>query len=114
MRKLFLLALLTFPLFALAQNTVTLPSGTSSATPAFRVKGTLSDSLAKRYWIQFPGGSFNELYTATYINQYFTRKTQKDSAIFSPQFTQDDDSVIYIKDDTLTEFNKLALLSDSG
>ena len=65
------LALLTLllPLFAVAQNTVTLPGGTTAYTPQFRYIGT--DSL-KSVWV-YTGSSYNQWYTATQLNKFFPR-----------------------------------------
>lgn len=62
---------------AYAQNTVTVPSGAqSTGASSFLYTGTPTDSLAKRIFLRFPTiGSTNEIYTATYINSLFARKS---------------------------------------
>jgi hypothetical protein len=72
MKKLIILLLLFIGFKASAQNTVTLPSGTVSYTPAFRYGGSLTDSL-KTFWFGVPGGGYNQWYSGTYINKYFLR-----------------------------------------
>jgi hypothetical protein len=74
MKKLIIILLLFIGFKASAQNTVTLPSGTVSYTPAFRYGGSLTDSL-KSFWFNVPGGGYNQWYSGTYVNKYFLRKT---------------------------------------
>lgn len=117
MKKLLSILCFLIPFLAFGQNTVTPPSGTSAGiNPAWRTKGTLTDSLNKRYWLIFNGGAYNEIYTATYINKHFVRTTSKDSTVFSKQFGGKGtiDTPIRIKDDALTHINHIALLNDSG
>ena len=78
MRKLLLLILL-LPLFAKAQNTVTLPTPTTAYTPQFRYYGAANDTLKSIY--AFSGSVYNQIYTATQIaklfrtpNSIFTRR----------------------------------------
>lgn len=55
--------------FAFAQNTTTLPSGTTSITPQFRKKAVSPDSLSRYYMNN--GTGWNRVYTATELNELF-------------------------------------------
>src|ERR1700761_1408327 len=76
MKKLIpLLLFIILAKFAAAQNTVSLPAGYySPGAPSYMAVGTLTDSLAKRYFLKFTGGGYNEIYTATFLNKNFLRK----------------------------------------
>lgn len=72
MKKLIFILLLFICFCASAQNTVSLPAGTTFYIPSFRYQGLASDTL-KIPWI-YSGTGYNAWYTGTYINKYFLRK----------------------------------------
>ncbi len=75
MRKLLLFFILIWGHFAIAQNTVTLESGTSPVTPQFRYKAITPDSL-KHWWFYNPAtGTYNRFFSATEANQRFASST---------------------------------------